>query len=263
MASPPSAPSSLDSLPKTRDNWLTHVLGLECWNVSNTTRREAHRTSVSIEPVTGPAFLTAKVEVRHIDAVKRLTELGFHLVDTTLTLQCDPRLALKFVRDYSNHVPNWEVVDATPRDADSVASTATAALTTSRFHLDPEVPAETASFVKSEWARSLALGSRGIRCRVVRQTGGVSGFLGAIASEGDRDILTIDLIAVRPEWQGRGVGAALVRDFLILAQAQGALARVGTQVANTAAVRFYEGLGFSLANCMYVLHAHIPAEDLS
>lgn len=263
MASTPSVPSSLACLPRTRDNWLTDVLGVECWNVSSPTRQEAHHKGVLIAPVTGPAFLTAKVEVPHIVAVKRLTQLGFYLVDTALTLQCHPRFAHEVVRDSSTRVPNWEVVDATPRDADSVASIAAEALTTSRFHLDPKVPRVTASSVKSEWARSLALGHRGIGCRVVRDASGVQGFLGIVQGDDGQGSLIIDLIAVRPESQGRGAGAALVRDFLTRVHGQGALAQVGTQAANTTAVRLYERLGFTLTSATYVMHAHVPTEEPS
>jgi ribosomal protein S18 acetylase RimI-like enzyme len=157
----------------------------------------------------------------------------------------------------------WEVSAATRADSDSIASIAAVALTTSRFHLDPGIPSATASFVKSEWARNLALGRRGNGCRVIRRADGVRGFLGVVEGKGDEMVLTIDLIAVRPEAQGQGIGAALVRDFLEIAHAHGALAQVGTQVANTAAVRFYERLGFTLTNAEYVMHAHVPTKDPS
>jgi ribosomal protein S18 acetylase RimI-like enzyme len=257
------ARSSSDSFTRTRDTWLTDVLGVEAWSVDHATHPEGSAVIALTEPFAGPAFLTAKVPAHDTLTVKRLIELGFHLVDTALTLRLDSRRVPESVYQPSPDTPIWSVSDATPEDADSVGLIASEALITSRFHLDPGIASEVASAIKSAWARSLALGHRGIGCRVVQDVNGVQGFLGTVQGKDGQGILIIDLIAVRPESQGRGAGAALVRDFLSRAQGQGALAQVGTQAANTKAVRFYERLGFTLASATYVLHAHVLTEEPS
>ena len=263
MAKPHWSQFSTEFFTRTRDDWLTDVLGVESWNVSSGTQTEAPAAPNLTEPLAGPAFLTAKVPAGDIHTVKRLSELGFYLVDTALTFQFESREMPESVhRSWPDRL-NWIVTDATPEDADPLGQIASRAFTSSRFHLDPGISSEAASAIKSEWSRSLALGRRGIRCRVVRGASGVEGFLGVVESRGNQRILTIDLIAVDPDSQGHGVGAALVRDFLVLAQAEGALAQVGTQAANTSAARFYEGLGFALTSVTHVMHAHVPTEDPS
>jgi len=240
---------------------LSDVLGVECWDVSSASQIETPAAPDLTEPLAGPAFFTAKVPARNIHTVKRLTEFGFYLVDTALTLQFESREIIGSVHPSSPDRLIWTVTDAAPEDADSLGQIASRAFTSSRFHLDPGISSEAASAIKSEWARSLAWGRRGIRCRVVRGTNGVEGFLGVVEGRGNQRILTIDLIAVSPDSQGHGVGAALVRDFLVIAHTEGALAQVGTQAANTSAARFYEGLGFALTSATYVMHAHVPTEE--
>lgn len=261
MAQPHWSQFSREFFTRTRDDWLTDVLGVESWNVFSATQIEAPAAPDLTEPLAGPAFLTAKVPARNIHTVQRLSELGFYIVDTALTFRFESRDIPASVHRSAPDRLIWTVTDATPDDADSVGLIASEALTTSRFHLDPGITAARASMIKSAWARSLALGHRGIGCRVVRDANGVQGFLGTIQGKDGQGIFIIDLIAVRSDSQGRGAGAALVRDFLIRAQAQGVLAQVGTQAANIAAVRFYERLGFTLVSTTYVMHAHVQAEE--
>lgn len=263
MAPPLRAQSSTINFTRTRDAWLTNVLGIESWNVSTTNLIEGSNALDISASFRGAAFLTARVPTNNIQVVKRLIELGFYVVDTALTLEFDSRLISETEHRSPIFRSSWAVDDAASEDADSVGLIASRALTTSRFHLDPAIPSEVASAIKSEWARNLVMGRRGIRCRIFRDSGGVKGFLGVVEGTGNQGILVIDLIAVSPESQGTGVGAALVRDFLELAQAHGVPAQVGTQAANTSAVRFYQRLGFTLTSATYVMHAHASTEGLS
>jgi GNAT superfamily N-acetyltransferase len=132
-----------------------------------------------------------------------------------------------------------------------------------RFHLDPAIPSGVASAIKSEWARNLALGRRGMRYRIVRDAGGVISFPGVAEGRGSQRILSVDLISVSPESQGSGVRTALVRDFQDRAQTDGIPAQVGTQAANTSPVRFYERLGLTLTSAKSAMHAHALTEVLS
>lgn len=251
---------SLEPLSKTRDSWLSGVMGVECWIVS---RAAPIESLASDGTIAGPAFLTAKTAAQDIGSVKQLTQLGFYPVDTALTFQFDSRALSKLDLQSRRDSSRWIVTDARMDDADSIGLIASRALTTSRFHLDPDIPSEMASAIKVHWARSLALGQRGIGCRVIRGDDGVMGFLGVVEIRRKVRTLAIDLIAVDPKAQGDGVGTALVRDFLLLAQAKGAAAQVGTQASNSRAARFYEGLGFFLTAATYVMHAHVSREEPS
>jgi ribosomal-protein-alanine N-acetyltransferase len=59
-------------------------------------------------------------------------------------------------------------------------------------------------------------------------------------------------LAVLPEWQGRGLGAALVADLIAHYHAQGARRlTVNTQDTNSASLALYQRLGFQLSGLRY------------
>jgi dTDP-4-amino-4,6-dideoxy-D-galactose acyltransferase len=62
---------------------------------------------------------------------------------------------------------------------------------------------------------------------------------------------------VHPQRQGRGLGETLTQAFAARWASRAERLRVGTQLANTAALRLYERLGFRVAEASYVLHAHV------
>ena len=66
--------------------------------------------------------------------------------------------------------------------------------------------------------------------------------------------LVIDLIAVSEPARSRGLGSAMIREAERIARSS--RMRVGTQVANTASLRFYESIGFRTVASSYALHLH-------
>jgi len=67
----------------------------------------------------------------------------------------------------------------------------------------------------------------------------------------------IDLVAVAPDAQGRGVGTALVTAFVREASPNSDVLRVGTQIANVPSLRLYTRLGFRIAGSAFVMHLHV------
>jgi ribosomal protein S18 acetylase RimI-like enzyme len=67
-------------------------------------------------------------------------------------------------------------------------------------------------------------------------------------------VLTIDLIGVAAPFRRRGIAGALVAAAGRIAATR--TLRVGTQIANTPSLRFYEALGFRIVGSHYVLHYH-------
>lgn len=87
---------------------------------------------------------------------------------------------------------------------------------------------------------------------VRREAGAVVGML---TGKQDGDVAWIELLDVDAEHRGRGIGAALVREFLERARAEGRReARVRTQLRNLPAIRTYERAGFTLDRVTLVLH---------
>jgi ribosomal protein S18 acetylase RimI-like enzyme len=149
-------------------------------------------------------------------------------------------------------------VRAQPEHREPVVEIASASFRYSRFHLDPEVPQELANRIKADWISSYFAGTRGEHLLVALADGHPAGFLAVIGGEEDgRTLRTIDLIAVAPSAQGRGLARALTAAFVAESAVVADEVRVGTQAANVPATRLYESLGFALVRAQYVLHRHV------
>jgi len=126
-----------------------------------------------------------------------------------------------------------------PATIDAVAAITAASITRSHLHADPRLPAAQTRALFAAWARNDVTG-RGAGTFLVTVDGALVGYLAAIARD---DTRAIDLVAVAPDAQGRGAGAALVGAFVAWARAQGGPATVGTQADNPAR-RLYARAGF-------------------
>lgn len=197
-----------------------------------------------------PLFVTAKPEAVDVETIGRLEEIGFRVVDAALTfgtaaLRCDARVQGSLVRF------------AGPDDREGVVALAGRAFRLSRFHLDPVLPNPIADRIKASWAGNFFGGARGDGMVVAEDAGCVVGFLQLLWSA--NAVLVIDLIAVAPEVGRRGIASAMI-DFAWRngtgGGARPSAMRVGTQAANIAACRLYEGVGFRLCGAAVVLHHH-------
>jgi ribosomal protein S18 acetylase RimI-like enzyme len=186
----------------------------------------------------GPGFYQAKVDCADVARVRDLENAGFRVVDVNVTLR---REAAPLA-----HAGDVQVADAAPAQREAVLAIAADHFEVSRFHMDPAIPAATARAIKRDWAASVLDGLRGERMLVAEVSGAVAGFLALLAGP------VIDLIAVRTDVRRAGAGRALV------AACADETLTVGTQIANTGALRFYERLGFLTVASRYVLHLHRP-----
>lgn len=217
---------------------------------------EAHRLSFAPSPHPlqapssrsgGKVFLHAKVEVHALAESRFLESLGFRLIDTNLT----------FERPRGPAAPAAGVRWARPEDEAAVVALARDCFTLDRFHLDPEVPKQSADRLKGEWVRNFFRGERGA-AMAVAETGAqkdeVAGFLLFLRTG---DALVIDLVAVAPAHRGKGLAEAMTA----LGEArfpEAGVLRVGTQIGNAGAIRLYQKLGFRLCGSHYVFHYHGP-----
>lgn len=196
-----------------------------------------------------PLMVEAKVPAGSVAVLRTLTALGFRLIDTGIRLDLPtpelktdalpPRVALR-------------VRDAARDDRDAVERVSADNLTTSRFHLDPQIGPERASRLKRAWAGNFFEGRRGQRLLVVETDGSVGGFL--LALEKDTEGI-IDLVALDPALRGTGALEGLLRGWVERAPALARLS-VGTQVSNVSSLRAYGRLGFRVCAAAYVLHYH-------
>ena len=235
------------------DPWLTGVLHrpVVAVDARDDVDVEALRHHAAEHP---GALYYAKVPTANVPVVQALVDLGFVPVDVAITLVRGTEPAQ--VRSPGGVV----LTPAAPEHHDAVVDVAGAAFRWTRFHLDPGIADADADRIKREWVRNCLAGMRGIGVQVALVDGVVAGFLATLAARWqERESRVIDLVAVHPEHQGRGVGGALVDAFIREHGPAAEVLVVGTQAANIGSLALYESRGFRVAQTQYVLHLHTAA----
>jgi ribosomal protein S18 acetylase RimI-like enzyme len=201
------------------------------------------------------AFYYAKVDAIDVPTVTALTSAGMAVVEVNVTFGV-PAAAHRHDADLPTPVA---ISAATASDAEALLTVAATSFRYSRFHLDPLVPNALANRIKREWIASYLVGRRGECLWAVRSDGDVAGFLAVTGGDdhGGR-YKTIDLIAVAPAFQGRGIGRQVLRFFFRHYAHACEHLRVGTQVANLPSMRLYESASMRVERAQYVLHMHVP-----
>ncbi len=227
----------------TDDPWLGALIGYRSLRL---TLHDADRRPDDILDAIGAGrcFAYCKVPVTAGGRTQLLARCGFDLVDTAVTFEragpgrdAGTPALLRFVR---------------PEDADAVAAVAGAAFRWSRFHQDPAIAPAVADRIKAAWAGNFFSGRRGTHMVVAEIDRRVAGFLQLIRADG---ALVIDLIGLADAARGAGIGTAMIAFAERRIEAWETL-RVGTQLANMRAVRFYEGLGMRMVDAAHNMHWH-------
>ena len=225
------------------DEWLAGVFGHPVFAVAPGAAADV----ASHAATHGRSLYYAKVPTDRTDDARSLEEVGLHVVDVNVT----------FTRNGLPAAMSDDGVEVLPLgsgDADALLDIAQSCFRYSRFHLDSEIPRETADAVKREWIASYVAGRRGEELLVAHADGRPAGFLAVLE---DRDVRVIDLVGVAKESQGRGIGAALVAAFINRHGSAAAELRVGTQIANLPSLRLYGRFGFEVTSSAYVLHGYL------
>jgi ribosomal protein S18 acetylase RimI-like enzyme len=191
------------------------------------------------------ATYQAKLPASDVEALGRLEQAGMRVVNTSVTLGSKP----VGIGEEDGRV---RLADQA-RDG-ALLTVAERSFSHTRFHLDPDVPAAVANRIKRDWVGSCLSGERGDELLVAPADGEPAGFLAVLRTD---DVRVIDLIAVDPGSRGRGLGRALVKRFMRDSAGACRRVQVGTQAANTGAIRFYERLGYVVDATGYDLHMHV------
>jgi ribosomal protein S18 acetylase RimI-like enzyme len=199
-----------------------------------------------LKPLAEPgAFCYSKIAINALDTMRFLFERGFMLIDTSTT----------FDKPFTSDTPLSGINTvrfATPDDATGTEQAARESFVYSRFHQDPLIPHEIANEIKAVWVGNFFRGKRGHAMIVAEVAGEIAGFL-QLLYKGDS--LVIDLIAVRPAYQRRGIA----RDMIAYAQSHcppHQTVIVTTQLINIPSMRLYESLGFRMMNAQHIFHYH-------
>jgi dTDP-4-amino-4,6-dideoxy-D-galactose acyltransferase len=123
----------------------------------------------------------------------------------------------------------------------------------SRFKVDPRIPAGKFEDLFREWMRRSVSGALADAVLVIREPDGrIAGMVTALAREG---LGEIGLLAVVPDFRGRGYGRALVEGAGAFCRKRGLDAvRVVTQEGNAPACRLYERAGYAVERRENVFH---------
>jgi len=235
--------STKDNLIK--DPWLSEMLGYNVYRVilDETFIHGCGREGLeSVKE--GHVLLYSKVATDDLEGICFLQNSGFYLVDTNVVFK-------KEIAPGKSAVPFDRVRLARKEDEEEIARIAGSSFRFSRFHLDVNIPDETANRIKAEWTRNYFRGTRGDSMVVAEKGGEVTGFLQLIF--GSAGALVIDLIAVGKENHKLG----LARDMVLYAEENSGdfrEIRVGTQIANTPSIQFYENIGFRYVSSQYIFH---------
>jgi dTDP-4-amino-4,6-dideoxy-D-galactose acyltransferase len=240
--------------PFTADSWLSEVAGFPCYKFvdSNTVPMSIGtlQNEMALIAGTGNAFFFAKHETNLTSGSACLERAGFSVVDTNMTMEwCANKLSPHATSDIL-------IADALPEHHAKVKNIAQQCFRYSRFHLDPLFPANLANLIKRRWVESYCSGNRGAAIYLALAKNEPIGFLAVLETNDNLRVATIDLIGVAPEYQGRGVGSALISHFIKNWCGRVAKLRVGTQVANIPSLSLYGRFGFRIISSAYVLHAH-------
>lgn len=238
------------------DAWLAGIAGHPVFRVD--TGRATSRPALEAlgDHIAGQrrAMYYVKVPTTEIGTVRGFGALGFSVVDVNVTFAMSTdRAALA-----SDPPAGVEIADVRVDQHDDVLRIAGSCFRFDRFHLDPDISDATADRIKREWIANYLRKARGEHLLVASLDGRVSGFLAVLAGEVDgRATRVIDLVGVDTTRQRRGLGRALVADFVDRYRRECDELRVGTQAANVPSLALYEQMGFTISRTDYVLHLHI------
>ena len=218
--------------PWSLQRFETDILGFPVWRLSDPLVAMA---AVEAAAADGRVLIACRIAQDDAAGAAALSAAGFLQVDTLVTL------ARALHPEDAGPLPQGVFV-AAAQDAPGCGMVGAVAFRKDRFHADTRIEPAGADAVKRHWAENAVLG-RADRVFITRgPDGDVSGFNACLAPP---DKAVIDLIGVRPEATGQGLGSRLVEAAIAHYAASRIRLEVGTQAANEGSLRFYRRLGFN------------------
>ena len=184
-----------------------------------------------------------------LDAIRAAEQAGFQLIDVRVVL--DAPLSVLSASAPRSTPPDCVIEVACEQDLGDLKEIAAGLSTYSRFTSDPRFGARQSGRLFDRWIE-LSLEGRAAVFLVARRDGRTLGFM---TCRVDGGVAAFELVGVREEATGAGVGSALTSQAALSLQALGQDAvQVATQGRNRRALRFYESLGFRTRDISLVYH---------
>lgn len=167
---------------------------------------------------------------------------------TDINVQLTKDLSTGFIKS----IEPGEVYESYHRD-ENVLRIAHHAFKHSRFFNDPNLPLDKAKVIYVHWAEN-AFNKPGRYYSITKNQGVTTGFI-LFSLDQELSIATIELIAVDEQYRGLGVGKKLISGMeSFISQRNIGKIKVGTQIDNASAIRFYTSCGFIYTTCNAIYH---------
>ena len=189
--------------------------------------------------VAGADFASLRLPANESIIIDTFTAGGFYVVETLVTYRHDLRDAPAKMPESAEWMTKLE---RSTVDACDVGEIGRISFKFDRFHRDSNIDGAVADLIKQQWSLNNIAGRSAGSVVVRSDKGRIVGFCQIVDGT---DSLAIDLIAVHPQWQRRGLARKLMEGALhILSRRKSAKAlRVGTASTNTASMSLYEAMG--------------------
>ena len=236
-----------------KDPWLSGLLQREAYTlninaqwIESVSKDESEERKHLFGLLSQKVFIQTKIDTLELKAIALLESWGFRLIDTNIVFE---KTIFKGVHTRICA----EIRAAENIDTQAVGELGRNSFVYSRFHLDPQIPVETANEIKSAWVLNFFRGKRGDQLLVAEKNKEIVGFNQLVC--GQDGSVCIDLIAVDKSFARQGIASDLI-NYIETVYGDKDRIVVGTQVSNMPSIRLYEKLGFSMCSSNYVFHYH-------
>lgn len=196
-------------------------------------------------------FLMARVDVNHLDAVQKMEDAGFRLMDTLVYY------AFKYAK---KPVPEqdspYTIRSATSADVSIVQQIAAESFKGyyGHYHADPRLDNAVCDAIYQDWAgKSVSSKDFADKVFVVADDGDILGFA-TLRMNSPQEGEGV-LYGVAPHAQGRGIYRQMIVAGLGWAKEQGAARMVvSTQITNVAVQKVWARCGYEFDRAYYTLH---------
>ena len=224
------------------DKWLSEKLNTNCYSCKLNNVADYIELKSKFE-FNYPYFVSIKTFENPEDYVYELPS-SIRFITSMNNLKWDPSSSTLF--ETSQYIDEFQT-----KDHEEVVKITEKSFELDRFILDDRLPKQLKSMVKVSWIAANLRQERKTKTFVSRSVDGkIQGFSSLLLL---KNSVTIDLIAVDPEFRNKGIANSLVRVSQEFAHSMSLPLEVGTQRTNPAN-RIYSKNGFVLQNILHVSH---------
>jgi hypothetical protein len=204
----------------------------------------------------GYVHVSVRIDTADIDSYHELTDAGFRLMETMVSMAYDTRRRGTGTVDPADFGFDGVVRPVEPRDHDAVAELARTSFTLNRYHLDDRIPSGAAGELMARWARSYCEDPDDCEVWVAEAAGGrFAGFLGHRLNrdlERHSGVLVSGRALLAVSDQQSGVGQLLSRAHTW--QSRGDYKEADTQLNNYGMIKASFNLDMDMVRTKYTFH---------